>query len=119
MSTVIIKNPADFQPSKSDSLYFTVSADTTSQPKFRYVYEVYVQNYKVFEGKSTPNPYGLGIIDISRVLDSYLQNYPVAYHDQTPIFTHQTSPFSRPYGNDVVDYYILVGEEYADSFVAP
>jgi hypothetical protein len=119
MSTIIIKNPADFQPSKSDSLYFTVSANTTSQPKFRYVYEVYVENYKVFEGKATPNPYGLGIIDISRVLDSYLQNYPVSYHDQTPIFTHQTSPFSRPYGNDVVDYFILVGEEYADTFIDP
>lgn len=119
MSTVIVKNPDNFQPSKSDSLYFTVSADTTNQPKFRYVYEVYVNNYRIFEGKSTPNPYGLGIIDVSRVLDSYLQNYPVAYHDQTPIFTHQSSPFSRPYGNEVVDYYILVGEEYADSFVAP
>jgi hypothetical protein len=119
MSTVIIKNPADFQPSKSDSLYFTVSADTTNKPKFRYVYEVYVENYKVFEGKATPNPYGLGVIDISRVLDSYLQNYPVAYHDQTPIFTHQTSPFSRPYGNEVVDYYILVGEEYSDTFIEP
>lgn len=119
MSTIIVKNPADFQPSKSDGIYFTVSADTTNQPKFRYVYEVYVENYKVFEGKATPNPYGLGIIDVSRVLDSYLQNYPVAYHDQTPIFTHQTSPFSRPYGNEVVDYFILVGEEYADSFVSP
>jgi len=117
MSVVIVNNPAEFQPSKSDSLYFTVSADTTNQPKFRYVYELYVEGYKVFEGKSTPNPYGLGIIDVSRVLDSYLQNYPVAYHNTTPIFLHQTSPFSRPYGNEVVDYYILVGEEYSDSFV--
>ena len=117
MSVSIIQNPANFQPSKSDALYFTVSANTANEPKFRYVYEIYVEGYKVFEGKSTPNPYGLGIIDVSRVLDSYLQNYPVAYHDQTPIFLHQSSPFSRPYGNEVVDYYILVGEEYADSFV--
>lgn len=117
MSVSIIQNPADFQPSKSDKLYFTVSADTANEPKFRYVYEIYVEGYKVFEGKSTPNPYGLGIIDVSRVLDSYLQNYPVCYHDETAIFLHQTSPFSRPYGNEVVDYYILVGEEYSDSFV--
>lgn len=119
MSTVIIRNPAEFQPSKSDAIYFTVSADTTTKPKFRYVFEVYVEGYRVFEGKATPNPYGLGIIDVSRVLDSYLQNYPVAYFNQTPIFTHQTSPFSRPYTNDVVDYYILVGEEYSDSFIEP
>lgn len=119
MSVVIVNNPYEFQPSKSDGIYFTVSADTTTEPKFRFVYEVYVENYKVFEGKATPNPYGLGVIDISRVLDSYLQNYPVSYYDELPIFTHQTGPFSRPYTNEVVDYYIKIGEEYADSFVDP
>ena len=117
MSVVITKNPAPFQPCKSDDLYFVVSADTTTQPKFRYVFNVYVEGYLVFQGKATPNPYGLGIIDVSRILDSYLQNYPVAYHNITPIFAHQTSVFSRPYSNEVIDYYIEVGEEYADSFI--
>jgi hypothetical protein len=117
MSTVIVRNPEQFQPSKSDGMYFTVSADTASKPKFRFVYNVYVNGYPVFEGKSTPNPFGLGIIDVSRILDSYLQNYPVAYQDETPIFAHQTSPFSRPYSNEVVDYYIEVGEEYANTFI--
>ena len=118
MSTVIIRNPEPFQPTKSDGLYFTVSADTTSEPKFRFVYDVFVNGYKIYEGRATPNPYGLGIIDLSLVLDNYVQNYPVAYHDQTPIFAHQTSPFSRPYSNEVIDYYIQVGEEYADTFTS-
>lgn len=119
MSVVITKNPSPFQPCKSDDLYFVVSADTTNNPKFRYVYNVYVEDYLVFQGKATPNPYGLGIIDVSMVLDSYLQNYPVAYHNTTPIFAHQTSVFSRPFSNEVVEYYIEVGEEYADSFIDP
>lgn len=117
MATTIIRNPDPFQPCKSDSLYFIVSADTTNQPKFRYVYNVYVNDFKVFEGKATPNPFGLGIIDVSQIVDSYLQNYPISYADETPIFTHQTTPFSRPYSNEVVEYYIVVGEEYADSFI--
>lgn len=117
MSVVITKNPTQFQPVKSDDLYFVVSANTTNEPKFRYVYNVYVENYLVFQGKATPNPYGLGIIDVSRILDSYTQNYPVSYFNNTPIFTHQTSVFSRPYSNEVVDYYIEIGEEYADSFI--
>ena len=117
MSTIIIGNPQPFQPCKSDGLFFVVSADTATQPKFRYVYNVYVNGYNVFEGKSTPNPSGLGVLDISRVLNTYLLNYPISYNDTTPIFTHQTSVFSKPYSNEVVEYYIEVGEEYADSFI--
>jgi hypothetical protein len=117
MSVVITKNPAQFQPVKSDDLYFTVSANTTNQPKFRYVYNVYVEGYLVFQGKATPNPYGLGIIDVSKILDSYTQNFPISYYQNTPIFSHQTSVFSRPYSNEVIDYYIEVGEEYADTFI--
>lgn len=117
MSTIIVKNPAQFQPTKSDGIFFTVSADTTTEPKFRFVYELYVEGYKVFDGKATPNPYGLGIIDVSRILDTYVANYPISYYDDQVIFTHQTGVFSRPYSNEVVDYYIKVGEEYADSFV--
>lgn len=118
MSTVIVRNPEYFQPSKSDGIYFTVSADTASEPKFRFVYNLYVEGALVFQGKSTPNPSGLGIIDISRVLDSYLQNYPIAYQDETVVYAHQSSPFSRPYSNEVVDYYIQVGEEYAETFIS-
>lgn len=115
MATTIIRTPEAFQPSLSDGLFFTVSADTTTQPKFRYVYEVYINGFLVFEGKSTPNPYGLGVIDLQRILDNYTVNYPVSYYETTPIFTHQTGVFSRPYSNEVVEYFVKVGEEYADS----
>jgi len=115
MATNIIKTPDQFQPSLSDGLFFTVSADTTNEPKFRYVYEVYINDYLVFEGKSTPNPYGLGVIDLQRILDNYTVNYPLSYYQDTPIFTHQTGVFSKPYSNEVIEYYVKVGEEYADT----
>lgn len=115
MATTIIKVPDQFQPSLSDGLFFTVSADTTSQPKFRYVYEVYINGFNVFEGKATPNPYGLGVIDLQRILDNYTVNYPLANYNDTTIFTHQTGVFSRPYSNEVIEYYVKVGEEYSDT----
>ena len=117
MATFIQNTPYEFQPTKSDGIYWTVTADTANQPKFRYVYNLYVNGYPVFQGKATPNPEGLGIIDVSRVLNNYVQNAPISYYQDTPIFTHQTGVFSRPYTNEVVDYYMEVGEEYANSFI--
>lgn len=115
MSIAITKNPSQFQPVLSDDLFFTVSADTTNKFKFRYVYELYVDGQYVFGGKATPNPYGLGIIDLQQVLENYVANNPIALWDTTPIYVHQTFPFSRPYQDETIAYYIKCGYEYADS----
>ena len=113
MQVNITQQPDDFQPVKSDGLFFVVSADTQSVYNFRYIFEVYVQGLKIFTGKSTPNPYGLGILDVSKVMETYLTGSPVALDEDTAIFWHSTFPFSRPYSNQVLDYYILVGEEHS------
>jgi hypothetical protein len=113
MNVSIIKSPADFQPVKSDGLFFVVSADTQSVFSFRYVYNLYIEGQLVFTGKATPNPEGLGVIDVSKVMNSYLVNSPIALKADLPIFWHQTSIFSRPYSNLALTYYIEVGEEHA------
>lgn len=115
MNVSIVQTPADFQPVKGDGLFFVVSADTQSVFSFRYVYNIYIEGQLVFTGKATPNPEGLGIIDVSKVLNSYTTNSPVALKGNTPIFWHQTSIFSRPYSNLALTYYIEVGEEHADT----
>lgn len=117
MATFYQRYPYEFQPTKSDGIYYVVSADTATEPKFRYVYNVYVNSYNIFQGKATPNPENLGVIDVSRILNNYVLNYPIAYFQNTPIFTHQTAVFSRPYTNEVINYSLEVGEEYADSFI--
>lgn len=117
MAITIQNTPYEFQPTKSDGIYWVVSADTANEPKFRYVYTLYVNSFPVFAGKATPNPSNLGIIDVSRVLNNYVLNAPISYYGNTPIFTHQTGVFSRPYTNEVVDYFLDIGEEYADSFI--
>ena len=115
MSLSIIKTPPHFQPVYSDGLFFTVSADTTNTYKFRYVYDVYVNGELVFQGKSTPNPYDLGVVDISRIVKTYTTNNPISLWDTTPIYTHQTFPFSRPYEDEVINYNILFGYEYSNT----
>jgi hypothetical protein len=115
MSVVFTKSPADFQPVLSDDLYFVSSADTSNKYKFRYVYTLLVEDTPVFSGKCTPNPYGLGIIDLQQVLETYTYNNPISYWNTTPIYTHQTFPFSRPSSDEVINYQIKCGYEYADT----
>lgn len=117
MSLVITNQPQVFQPTLSDGVFFTVTADTTNTYKFRYVYELYVEDELVFAGKCTPNPEGVGIIDLQQVLYSYTENNPISLWDTTPIYTHQTFPFSRPYENEVINYFCRFGYEYSDTAI--
>ncbi len=119
MNVIITQTPDDFQPVKSDGLFFVVSADTQSVFNFRYVYSVYVEGQKIFTGKCTPNPNNLGVIDVSKILNVYTNNSPVAYSADTAVFWHQTFPFSRPYSNEVLTYYIQVGEEHSTTETGP
>lgn len=111
----ITNTPPPLQPVLSDGIFFTFSADTTNTYKFKYKYELYINNQLEFAGKCTPNPYGLGIADLQQVLDTYCVNNPIALWDTTPIYTHQTKAFSKPYEANVIPYFIKVGYEYADS----
>jgi hypothetical protein len=114
MSLQITKNPSQFQPVLSDDLYFTLSGDTTGKFKYRFIYELYVNDLYVFGGKCTPNPYGLGIVDLQQVLENYCDNNVVSYWNTTPIYTHQTFPFSRPSENETITYYVKCGYEYSN-----
>ena len=118
MSLVFTNTPTDFQPVLSDGLFFTVSADTYNPLttfKFRYVYDLYVEGVKVFTGKCSPNPYGLGIIDLQQILETYCFNNPISDWDGTPIYTHTTFPFSRPYYDETISYSIQCGYEYSST----
>lgn len=115
MSLSILDTPQDFQPVYSDGLFFTISGDTTNKFKFRYVYDIYVEGNLVFQGKSTPNPYSLGVIDVSRIVKTYTENIPISLYNTTPIFTHQTFPYSRPYADETINYQVFFGYEYSST----
>ena len=92
----ITKNIDDLQPTLSPDNYFVLSADTNTEDKFRYVFNMSINGDVVYEGKCTPNPEGLGIVTVGEVLDNYASNNPIAYSAGTEIFVHQTEYFSKP-----------------------
>ena len=112
MSIVFTNDPPELQPVLSDGIYFTLSSSTYNALttfKFRYIYELYVEDLLVFEGRCSPNPYGLGIVDLQQVLETYTNSLPISYWDTTQIYTHQTIAFSRPANEQVINYYFAVG----------
>ena len=122
MSITFQSTPSEFQPVLSDGIYFTLSSNTynvASTFKFKFNYELYVEDSLVFLGKCAPNPFGLGIVDLQQILETYTDSLPISYWDTTPIYTHQTFPFSRPANEEVINYYVKVGYEYADSEISP
>lgn len=122
MAITFQSTPSQFQPVLSDGIYFTLSSSTYNALttfKFKFKYQLYVENNLVFEGKCSPNPYGLGIVDLQQILETYTDSLPISYWDTTPIYTHQTFPFSRPANEEVINYSLKLGYEYASSEIAP
>ena len=122
MSITFQSTPAEFQPVLSDGIFFTLSSNTyntLSTFKFKFNYNLFVEDVLVFAGKCSPNPYGLGIVDLQQILETYTDSLPISYWDTTPIYTHQTFPFSRPANEEVINYYLKVGYEFADSEISP
>lgn len=121
MSVVFTNTPEPFQPVLSDGIYFTVSSSTYDAQttfKFRFVYDLFVDGTFAFRGKCSPNPYGLGILDLQQILETYTNSLPVSYYNNTPIYTHQTFPFSRPANDETILYQVKVGYEYASSEIS-
>jgi hypothetical protein len=121
MSLSFTNTPEPFQPVLSDGLFFTVSSttyDAQTTFKFRFVYELYINGSLEFQGKCSPNPFGLGIVDLQQILESYTNSLPIASWDGTPVYVHQTFPFGAPWNQETINYQIAVGYEYASSEIA-
>lgn len=122
MAISFVDTPALYQPVLSDGIFFTLSSNTydaQSTFKFRFVYSLYINGALEFEAKCSPNPYGLGIVDLQQILESYTNSSPISYWNTTPIYAHQSFPFSRPSNDETIAYQIKVGYEYADSETSP
>jgi len=118
MSVTYQQLPTEFQPVLSDGIFMTVTSSTynvLTTYKFKYLYNLFVDGVLVFEGKCSPNPYGVGIIDLQQVLETYTDSLPVSYWNTTPIYTHQTVGFSRPANVETINYEVRCGYEYSDS----
>lgn len=115
MAITIERAPDNIQPTYTDGLFYTISSDKTDEFKYRYIFWVYVNGEKVFKGKSTPNPEGKGVIDLSEILKTYCNS---TIQTDTDTYVHNTTQYSTYTENDVIDYYVRFGEEYATSITS-
>ena len=100
-----IQSPPLWSPAYNPIVWM-VDSDQTTQFKFRYVFDVYVYGRPTFiRFKTPPNPFGKGLIDVSSLVQSELQN-PL----NLPFLS--TTPF---YSGEYLasNVYVLVGEEYS------
>lgn len=115
MAITIVRQPEQLQPSMTDGLFYTLSSTKTGEFKYRYIFEVYVNGSKVFTGKSTPNPEGLGVVDITDIIRTYANSSVEITDAISSQYIHQTEKFSLFVDNEVIEYYLVFGEEYATS----
>lgn len=116
----VFVNPPKMQPVYTNGLFYSATSNKTAEYKFRFVWDVYLNGEKVSRLKTTPNPNGIGVVDVSNVVSTYLETNvkvdssfvsPVDIHN-TFYFSKQNTDYNKP---QVLDLYVLVGEEYATS----
>lgn len=110
MAITINRQPEQFQPTYTDGIFYTITSDKTSNLKYRFVYDVYVNDVNVFRGKTIPNPSNVGVVDISPILKNYAENSVEVNTDE---YIHLTEKFTTFINNEVIDYYVRFGEEYS------
>ncbi len=101
-----LKNPPIWSPAYNPMIWEVLS-DQTSQFKFRYVFDVYINEDAYLRYKIPANPGGAGIIDVSSLVQGALaiaQNLP--FLSDKHFYDGQ---------NMAAEVYCKVGEEYAAS----
>jgi len=113
----VFVNPQKAQPVYTNGLFYACTSNKTSQYKFRYVWDVYINGVKIYTGKTTPNPNGIGVFDVSNIVDAYVES-SIKSTDHSTTFDIQTTEKFSIQSTDyqypqVRSLYVLVGEEYA------
>ena len=113
----IFKYPTFAQPVYTNGLFYACTSTKTSEYKFRYVWDVYVNGVKIYRGKTSPNPNGIGVFDVSNIVDAYVESNITATDNSTEFDVHTTEKFSLQSTNynypQVRGLEVYVGEEYS------
>jgi hypothetical protein len=123
----IVQQPLEVTPIYNDIVMTVVSDKIISKFKNKYVFDIFGSKQNntqipnsspIYLGrvKSTPNPSGYGMLDLSR----YLQTILGPEMDETP----EENPVNATPVSSIVDttsgtYYIVCGEEYSDTENGP
>jgi hypothetical protein len=113
MITSVTYKPSYLQGAYNPIIWSFFS-DKILQPDFKYVIDVYQNGVKILRLKQRPNPSGYGMVDISMIVQGYLQvnnpNSPLAQGETT--INYNTGELFESNGTLSGHYFIKVGEEY-------
>ena len=110
----ILQEPDNIQPVYGNLVYRFQSTNQATKYKFRYIVDVFVGGLIVTRLKITPQ-LAFGQVDISTIVKNYITSRPInkgcALSPEEPIVKAQWGALQE----DIVRYYIEVGEEYANN----
>ena len=102
---------AEFIPAYSDAMFqVSTNATISSLFKYKFVFDIYINGDKVLRLKTEPNAENKGIIDVSRILQDYVEAEEEAYGQVYSI--HKVQQFCAS-SNSCQIFQIKAGEEYA------
>lgn len=110
MAITVIQAPATFA-SLHAPIWVVASSTNVAQPDFRFVFDVYVGGLLIVRLKTFPDASGYGVVDVSRVLRSFITNYfgGAGSSPNAPL-AFQSNAIQRTFD-------IAYGEEYASAGV--
>lgn len=107
----MITNPVNFRPKFYSPGYnpviWSVNSDKVEEVDFKYVFDIYIDGAYVNRIKQRPNPSGAGLIDLSVLLNAYLDPNGFANETGTPISTPLKVGWEAS-----CSIFMYVGEEY-------
>lgn len=113
MITTVAYKPTVFSPAYNPIIW-SVLSDKTSATDFKYVFDVYIDDVKINTVKQRANPSGYGMIDVSSLVQAYLDSSnPAAQLTQGETSIDWTT--GQLFANNNLmsrKVYLKVGEEY-------
>jgi hypothetical protein len=106
MITVVNFRPKFYSPAYNPIIW-SVTSDKATEIDFNYVFDMYIDDVYINRFIQRPNPAGVGMIDVSSMVDPYLEIGDFANEVGAPT----SKPFKMGY-NAVCNIKLFAGEQY-------
>ena len=114
MSISSISIPSKYSPVYGNIVYQVQSTNQSTKFKFRYVFDIFVNENRIARLKVTPQNSDWGQVDIARILQNYVQSKPLNQGS-----SNQNEPISQAIwgwlDEDWLKYEVYIGEEYSNT----
>ena len=77
MSISSLTIPNKYSPAYGNIIYQVQSTNQSIKYKFRYVFDIFMNSQKIARIKTTPQNTDWGQVDISRIIQNYVESVPV------------------------------------------